>query len=66
MIHSDQAAPSARRTSIGVETPPLLQPFVDRVADVFVMTNLHTRVLLQLLSPSRQSLTEHQCDWLKI
>ena len=48
MTHSNEAAASTRRTSIGVETPPFLQPFVDCVADVFVMTNLYTCVLLQL------------------
>jgi len=64
MINNGQAAPSTRRTSIGVETPPFLQPFVDHVADVLVMTNLHTRVLLQPLSPPRQSqqVTDYEYD----
>ena len=48
MTYSDETAASTRRTSIGVEMPSLLQPFVGCVADVFVMTNLYTCVLLQL------------------
>jgi len=61
MIHNAQAAPSTRRTSIGVKTPPFLQPFVDHAANVLVMTNRHTRVLLQPLSPPPQSqqVTDH-------
>jgi len=64
MIHNAQAAPSTRRTGIGVETPPFLQPFLDHVANVIVMTNLHTRVLLQPLSPPPQSqqVTDYKYD----
>jgi hypothetical protein len=35
-------------TSVGVETPTILFPFLNCFTDILVVTNLHTRIFFQL------------------
>jgi hypothetical protein len=51
LLEEQEMIASQSCTSIGVQTPTLLLPFFDCVADVIVITDIHTCVLLQLSSP---------------
>jgi hypothetical protein len=66
MTYGDETAATSCRTSIDVETPSFLQQLGDCVANVFVMSDHYTCVLLQLVSPPQKSLTEDQYDSFKI